>query len=276
MMTDIPQALKQLTAAVRADPLLSLAYAVAWLDPLWRANLNDFYDDGDSVHLALCILRGAFPDIYAEAVERLRIGTTGAALDHFISSAITARGIPLESISMLDYGIPLPAYGISLDEPDENLKSPALALVLRLFGITLDRESSHVIVPDGVYTVAQALSDSLIQQTDERLQQVGWGLAWVFSCSGNTLVDNDSLWELEPLSWEAEDVAFAIELIQEAERIMQAVDEGLHTLNTQPRLQQALSNNLQSLYRTIQTHKKGLPDGHHLRLEWPSPGASVE
>src|SRR5690606_9448788 len=63
-----------LAASMLDDPLLALANAVCWLDPLWEFADDDVYDEGDGVGMALCITRSAFPDIYAGAVERIRSG----------------------------------------------------------------------------------------------------------------------------------------------------------------------------------------------------------
>ena len=104
-----------LAAAMLDDPLLALANAVCWLDPLWETNDDDLYDEGDGVGLALCITRSAFPDIYAGAVERIRSGASEKELDTFICGAISQRGIPLDNLEFLGYGIPLTACGIDTD-----------------------------------------------------------------------------------------------------------------------------------------------------------------
>ena len=54
-------------------------------------------------------------------------------------------------------------------------------------------------------------------------------MAWVFSCSGNSLIDYDmdELYEMESLEWTPHDIAFAIEMIAEADRMMAEVVAGL-------------------------------------------------
>jgi len=246
-MDILHQTYSVLVSAMLYDPLLALANAVCWLDPLWETSDDDVYDEGDGVGLALCITRSAFPDIYAGAVERIRSGAAEKELDSFICGAISQRGIPLDNLEFLGYGIPLTACGIELSDPDLYAARADLLPLVNLFGIRPEPGHYSVEVPDCAYTAGRIIADSLVQQDDERLKQVGWALDWLFSCSGNTLVDcdNDSLWELEPLSWEAEEVAFAVELIQESERIMQAVSESLYTLNTQPRLLLNMSHLIQ-------------------------------
>jgi len=65
------------------------------------------YDEDDGVGMALCITRSAFPDIYAGAVERIRSGASEKELDSFICGEISKRGIPLDNLEFLGYGIPL-------------------------------------------------------------------------------------------------------------------------------------------------------------------------
>jgi hypothetical protein len=106
-------------------------------------------------------------------------------------------------------------------------------------------------VPNCAYTAGRIIADSLVQQDDEALKQVGWALAWLFSCSGNTLIDFDdeSMAEIPPLSWDENDLAFAIELIEEANGIMGDVSAGLTLLEANPILFAALEANIQRIYK---------------------------
>jgi hypothetical protein len=259
-----------LAAAMLDDPLLALANAVAWLDPLWEMSDDDVYDEGDGVGMALCITRSAFPDIYAGAVERIRSGASEKELDSFICGAISLRGIPLDNLEFLGYGIPLTAIGIELSDPDLYAARPDLLALADLFGIRPEAGHYHVEVPDCAYTAGRVIADSLVKQADQRLQQVGWSLAWLFSCSGNSLVDFDdeSLAEIPPLSWDENDLAFAIELIEEADGIMQDVTAGLKLLEDNPPLLAAMSDNIKRIYKTI-AKQKGKKDEPRIRLEWP-------
>src|SRR5690606_14313485 len=113
------------------------------------------------------------------------------------------------------------------------------------------------------------IADSLVKQSDERLQQVGWAMAWLFSCSGNTLIDFDdeSMVEIPPLSWDGNDLAFAIELIEEANSIMGDVTAGLTLPEANPRLFAALEANIQRTYKTT-AKMKGKNHAPRIRLEW--------
>jgi hypothetical protein len=259
-----------LAAALLDDPLLALANAVCWLDPLWEFADDDVYEEDDGVGLALCITRGAFPDIYAGAVERIRSGASEKELDTFICGEISAKGIPLDNLEFLGYGIPLTACGIELSDPDLYAARPDLLPLVELFGIRPEPGHYNVEVPDCAYTAGRIIADSLVKQADERLQQVGWALAWLFSCSGNSLVDFDdeSLAEIPPLTWDADDLAFAIELIEEADGIVQDVNAGLERLESSPDLLAALSAHVKHIYKAI-SRQKGKKDEPRIRLEWP-------
>jgi hypothetical protein len=259
-----------LAAAMLDDPLLALANAVCWLDPLWETSDDDVYDEGDGVGLALCITRSAFPDIYAGAVERIRSGAAEKELDSFICGAISQRGIPLDNLEFLGYGIPLTACGIELSDPDLYAARADLLPLVELFGIRPEPGHYNVEVPDCAYTAGQVIADSLMKQADEGLKQVGWALAWLFSCSGNTLIDFDdeSMAEIPPLAWDENDLAFAIELIEEADGIMRDVTAGLTLLEANPSFFAALETNILRTYKTI-AKMKGKNDEPRIRLEWP-------
>jgi hypothetical protein len=269
-MNDLLDTFGLLAAAMLDDSLLCLANAVAWLDPLWEMSDDDVYDEGDGVGMALCITRSAFPDIYAGAVERIRSGASEKELDTFICGEISQRGIPLDNLEFLGYGIPLTACGIELSDPDLYTARSDLLPLVDLFGIRPEPGHYSVEVPDCAYAAGRVIADSLVRQDDERLQQVGWAIAWLFSCSGNSLVDFDdeSLAEIPPLSWDEDDLAFAIELIEEADGMMQDVNAGLKLIEENPALFSALETNVRRTYKAI-ARKKGKNDEPRIRLEWP-------
>jgi hypothetical protein len=269
-MNDLLDTFGLLATAMLDDPLLCLANTVVWLDPLWETSDDDVYDEGDGVGLALSITRSAFPDIYAGAVERIRSGATEKELDSFICGAISQRGMPLDNLEFLGYGIPLTACGIELSDPDLYAARPDLLPLVELFGIRPEPGHYSVEVPDCAYTAGRIIADSLVKQADEGLQQVGWAIAWLFSCSGNTLIDFDdeSLAEIPPLTWDENDLAFAIELIEEADGMIQDVTAGLERLESSPDLLAALSVHVKHIYKAI-SKQKGKKDEPRVRLEWP-------
>ena len=193
-MNALQQMLDQLAVALTADPLLLLASAVAAFDPFWADFDNEDIDyESDPLTIALQVTRSAFPDIYAEAVERLRAGTPYAELDRLLCQAISAKGIPLDDLDTMGWGVPLIAVGVDLEDPEFYAVHSDLLPILALFGIDLPEGASEatysIDVPDWVYPAGRAIAASLHEQSDPALQQVGWLFGWLFSCTGNSVCD---------------------------------------------------------------------------------------
>lgn len=74
--------------------------------------------------------------------------------------------------------------------------------------------------------------------------------------------------EIQPLSWDKDDLAFAIDIIEEADSILTDAMAGLTFLNSQPDLLQALQHNVRRIYKAIEK-QKGKSDEPHIRLAWP-------
>ena len=276
-MSELLEYYAQLANALVEDPLLALANAVAWLDPFWNMPKDYEYEEGNDVDLALYITRDVFPGIYAEAIEQIRSGVTYAELECFICTQINRCGIPLDCLEGMAYGIPLPAHGAELSEPNFYNERPDLIRILVVFGIAPEPDDDGVEIPDCAYPAGRLLAQSLYHQADERWQQVGWLLAWLFSCAGNSLIDctDETLNEIQPLAWDAESVAFAIEILEEAEGILRDVDAGLTLLLTDPAAMSVLTENVQYVYHRLANRK----DKHHepgLRLHWRPLGGSSE
>ena len=236
---------EQLAPALTADPLLCLAAAVAAFDPFWAEFDDEDIDyESDPLDIALQVTRSAFPDIYAEAVERIRAGAVYQELDRLLCQAISAKGIPLDDLDTIGWGIPLQAVGVDLEDPEFYAVHCDLPPVLLPFGIVCpEGETYRVDVPDGVFAVGCAIARSLYEQTDPALRQVGWAFGWLFGCTGNSLIDytDETLGEIPPLSWSKDDIAFAVELIQEADGILSDVQAGWEHLKTTPELRAALN-----------------------------------
>lgn len=267
----------QLGVALTSDPLLLLASAVAAFDPFWNAfDAEDIDYDTDPLNIALQVTRGAFPDIYAQAVERLRAGASYADLDRLLCKAITAKGIPLDDLDSIGWGIPLNAVGVDLEDPEFYAVHSDLLPILAPFGIAIpEGETYSIDIPDCVYPAGRAIAASLTDHPDSRLRQVGWAFGFLFSCTGNSLCDltNESLSELQPLSWSAEDVAFATELIEEADGILRDVQAGIETLKASPDLMVALERNVAHLYCELK--KKGKLNERN-RLCWTSTDSGTD
>jgi len=262
-----------LTGALQTDPLHQLALLTTTLDPLWQIDENEFDSREGGVDLGLWIARRVFPDVYVEAVLRRNSGASEAELERLLCAGFTQQGIPLDDIVFLGYGIPLTACGLTLEDPDTFTHHPDLLPLLDLFGICPEPDAYSIDIPQSTYKAAYTLADSLVQQTDAHWQQVGWLLAWLFGCSGNSLIDLDEerLCEIQPLSWDTDDVAFAIEMITEARRVLDDAEKAQTWLTTHPDALEQLSANFQHTCRAIARQK----DKHaqtKVRLVWPSLG----
>ena len=273
-MSDLFVLQTALAGAINADSVLCLAHATAWLDPM-RGDPDDInmpQDEDDTMLVALHMLRRAFPGIYLDALQAVRRGACYAELDRTICEAVQAQGIPLENLEWLPFGIPLPAYGAALDDPDFYAAHPDVLPVLDCFGVSPEPNPYDIVIPEIVYQAADIIADDLLQQDDDRWRQIGWLLRWVFSVTGNSACDLtlDEMSELQPLSWDADDIAFAREIIEEAEAIMTDVLAGLEWINQNPAALETLSRSVQKVYQ-----KKGSKNARY-RFEWPCPAGHDE
>lgn len=259
--------------AMNTDSVLCLAHAAAWLDPL-RGDPDDMdmpESEDDTVFVALHILRRAFPEIYFDALQAIRHDSSYQQLDHLICEAVQAQGIPLENLEWIGWGIPLPAYGAVLDDPDFYTAHPDVIPLLECFGISPEPNPYNIVIPEVTYKVADRIADDLLEREDE-WQQVGWLLKWLTSGTGNSSCDHDheSLSEFQPLSWDTEDIAFAREIVEEADGIMADVHAGLEWINQHPAALEALAHNVRKIYQM-----KGKKHARY-RFEWPCIAGSDE
>jgi len=272
-MNELTNVYQFLAAGLRDDPLLCLAQTVSWLDPFWSDDDPDDFDDDGSLRLALHVCRDFFPDLYAQVVEALHHGAAYDDLDRLICTEITRRGIPLDSLEEMGYGVPMPAYGAALYDPEFYTHHPDVVPILEMFGVQPGEEDYQVEVPERVYAAGHHLYDSLVEHPDERYRQVAYLIGWVCGCTGNTSSDLsfEEIAEFQPLSWEPDDFAFAVEIIQEADEIMAAAQAGLELVRSNALIRQALQDNIDRLYRLFAkpTHKEKKKRDHP-RLHWPT------
>lgn len=158
-----------------------------------------------------------------------------------------------------------------LDDPEFYTAHPDTKPVLECFGISPEPNPYHIDVPECAYTAGRFIAADLQRHDDERFRQIGWLMHWLFSSSGNSSVDYDyeTMCEFQPLSWEADDLAFAIEIIEEADGIMADVLAGLAFLTSQPDLMKALQHNVRRIYKAI-NGRRGNVTKPRLRLNWSS------
>lgn len=257
-MTQLQQAHDFLMKNLQADGLFKIAHAVSFFDPLWCD--DEFYEE-DPLANALHICRRAFPDLYVEALQALRNGRDYAHIESIICDGITSLGIPLDHIEYMGWGIPLPAYGVELDDPDFPLNFPELAPILACFGMEMgEADDTH-----RLEMLCPILAQSLIKMTDA-WQNVAVLFLWLINQTECTLTDlhYEILSEFEPLQWEY-DLDLAIHLIQDADEVMGKVHDGIQFLNTHETALQTLSENIERLTNAL---KKGEKDANRLKLCW--------
>ena len=312
---------------IQADPLLSLAYTVSTLDPLWNS-ADDLYapeHETDALYIALHILRRPFPELYFDTLGAIQAGKPYDHIESMICQTMQSHGIPLDDLEWIGYSIPLPAYGVEWDHPDFTTSYPEALPLLACFGVTLETEytisdelratvqritetlasdqdkhwqqvgwviqwlfsctgnssvlcgikntkSSEPLGLDEAYTIGRLIADDLENHADNRYQQVSWLLKWLFSSTNNSCVDWDeeTMYSVEPLSWEPQDVAFAVEIIAEAETIMADAMSGLQWLLQRPQILLALWQNIAQVQRALAKQSK---KSIRLELTWPDPTA---
>lgn len=133
-------------------------------------------------------------------------------------------------------------------------------------------KSSETFALDEAYTIGRLIADDLENHSDKCYQQVSWLLKWLFSSTNNSCVDwdEDTMYFAEPLSWEPQDVAFAVEIIAEAETIMADAMSGLQWLIQTPQILLALWQNVAQVQHALAKQPKKAPN---LELTWPDPTA---
>ncbi len=274
-MNDLQAAQELLSTAMLTDPRLALANVVAWLDPVHLADEEEpaaDVDEDDDVRLALQVCRTCFPPIYTEAVQLLWQGTDAFTLHRFLRDGLNA-GLPahLDDLEQVRYGPPIEGMGLCVDDPEFPEMYPDLVDLLADFG--LDPETGLQAFP-AAQQVARYLIDSLEATGRETLTNIARLLAWLFSMSGNTLVDMsmEDIWDsgMNMPDWTPEDVAFVNEMTLEARQILNAATAGEKALHGDPVLRAAFRTNINRVKHALrQQGRRRTHDRHTLDLEWP-------
>lgn len=280
-MTNLLQAQHLLVLGMNADPLLCLANAVAWLDPFWDefADEDDYGEDGDTLSLALRVVRDSFPDIYVQVIERLRSGSSWDEIERLVCGEIEKLGIPLENLEFMPYGIPMRAYGVTLEDPEFYQSHADVVPVVQAFGIDPTAHPYQVDVANCAHIAGQSIAASLEDHPDEGYRNLSWLMQWLFACSGNSTIDFDyeTMCEFQPLSWERENIDFAAAIIHEADEIIGHALSGLKFLQTHPDVLTALHDNVRRIYKAIgKRPKEKRHDNPRVRCVWPSVGSGVD
>jgi len=269
-LTELHAAPLLLSRLMQSSPTLALLQAVAWFDPTslhdptGEAYIDFDYDAEDELTAGLHVCRACFPNLYASANALLMQGWPERDLARFICEGINAQLVTsIESLEALRYGPPLECYGVDptllaeVDEP-EHLIYRSCA-VYALFGLAIDSDEM-----DGEWSTARLVADilhhSLKAQSASDYHDLDALLSWMFSASGNSLVDwsQEAMWEsgAEYPDWSLEDIAFENDMTSEAQDIMSAAEHGMALVESNLALSKALQRNIRTLYKQIERREK--------------------
>ena len=252
------------------SPTLTLLQAVAWFDPTslhdptGEAYIDFDYDAEEELTAGLYVCRACFPDLYAGANALLMQGWPERDVERFICEGINAQLVtPIESLEALRYGPPLECYGVDptllaeVDDPEHLLyRSRA---VYALFGLAIETDEM-----DGEWSTAQLVADilhhSLKAQSASDYHNLNALLSWMFSASGNSLVDwsQEAMWEsgAEYPDWSPEDIAFVNDMTREAQAIMSSAESGMALIENNSSLRKVLQRNIRTIYKQIERKEK--------------------
>ncbi len=268
-INDLQMAPLLLSTLFTDDPRLSLIQAIAWLDPAsLEGNPPDEdvefnYDGEDELTSALHVCRRCFPEVYAAANQLLLQGVSPQDVEHYLCTGINAHLVtPLDHLEDSRYGPPLECYGVDvtlLESADESeqpytLFAPAFAL----FRITVGHDHpADVWQRAGI--AATVLQHSLENRTAPPYEDLCALISWMFSISGNTLIDwsQEALWEngTELPDWTLDEIDFINDMTHEAHEMMDAVIRSKEALEDDTVLCNALERNLKHIFKTLD--KKG-------------------
>lgn len=219
---------QQIKAVIASDPRSHLAYTITQLDPfaIWGdADEDNTYEDDLTFAEGLQYLRPC--PIYAEAIILLHQGKSESEVEQAIKALLNKQGFALDEWWYIPYGIPFPFYGANLEEMEET-PSAAVDQLLRAFGAK--RFAHGYDMPSSAYEKARRMSQSLAEREEENWKAINCLIQWLFSLSGNTLVDMtaEEAGEINPLGWDEYDYGLAI--AQEALEFMEDVSSGIQLI----------------------------------------------
>ena len=269
-LADLQAAPLLLSRLMAGSPTLTLLQAVAWFDPTslhdptGEAYIDFDYDAEDELAAGLHVCRACFPDLYAGANALLMQGWPERELARLICEGINAQLVtPIDSLEALGYGPPLECYGVDptllaeVDDPEHLIyRSRA---VYALFDLAIESDEM-----DGEWSSAQLVADilhhSLKAQSASDYHDLSALLSWMFSASGNSLVDwsQEAMWEsgAEYPDWSLEDIAFVNDMTREAQNIMRAAECGMALVESDAAVCKALRRNIQIVNKYIQKRDK--------------------
>ncbi len=252
------------------DPKQSLIQALAWFDPI---SLNeplspddDAFDAyaADEITVGLHICRACFPAVFAGANALLMQNAPEPIIKQYLCEGMNAHLVtPITSLEEARYGPPLECYGIDatlLSEGDESdHPMHRTTTIFTLFGISF-KDATSESSWSRARTASQVLQTSLENRPELIYQDLASLLAWLFSTSGNSLVDwsQEEMWDsgAEMPTWSPDEVEFVNEMTHEAQEMMIGVWRGLTRLEQEATLRQAFARNLKVVFTQLDSKGK--------------------
>lgn len=276
--------------ALMSYPVGQLAYAAAWLKPI----------DPDETNPTVSVLHHLcrwIPDAYLRCIEYMRTGCTEQDLDDFICGEINrffGDDVVLD-LEVATYGLDFPMLGIDIWDPEfwQNEGMDRVHTALGHFGLFAfpdadpDDESQEGIQPeDGALRQAGDVCHYLYQDLEDRqgveFDHLRCLLDWMFSRSGNTILDysSNAYYEsgITPPDWD--DFKLATGVWFEAVELHQKAVKGMELIEGSTAWLTALLDNIHTIWKRM---KKGRRDinGHYTGLrfkpfDWPEPTPGEE
>lgn len=244
----IVDAQRMLTDWLSQHPVYSLALATAWLDPA-----ADEYDSDDELIRAYYVCRKCFPDVYTLLNQRLAENHSREALENFVFQAINEKIYPpMPRLEHVLFGLPILPQGIGWYQEVVYETYPELLPVLRLFGVVMGAQTTF----DEAWEIARTMYDSLDANDYRDLRHL---LEWLFSFSGNTLVDYCDLEidenAMEYMDWTPDNIQFNREMHEEADEFIALARQAVNRLDDDPVLLKAMKRNIRILRKKIACKK---------------------
>ena len=228
-------------SAAGEGPIREILNAIIWLDPVWFMNEEDTdnvtmnEDEEANIQWAAWTMRDCFPDLYAEIVTMNAGDVSYREMETRIMSGVERRtGLDVGyGIDELRMGIPLNSFAFNDDvELGPTSSDPAVNF------------ASWLIDAEGL----EGLKVSLRACKETVYQDLLTLINWMQGGTGNSMADFtlEEIYEYgyEPLHWTPEDVAFTIEMLDEAEEIYHTAHEMLTRLTSDTYLRKQVVRNI--------------------------------
>lgn len=221
-----------LVNAMQSDPWLSLVTTISWLDPFYGTAIETADWEESCLESAVTVCRQIFPTCYSELIHSGFVHASPSEREQQVLDALNAElYAPLGALDEVDYGLPIEAYGLDLTE-SEIVDHPNFEQISALL-VALD-VAAPLPLDYTSYDQLRNAVEAYLSATPPH-GPCHHLLTWLFSLSGNSLVDYSplELWEMnmDSPSWTAGDVAFLAEIHAEARQWLSQAQEQLHHIS---------------------------------------------